>query len=641
MKSKRTKKRIIFECNLSLGDIVMLTAAVRDLHLSYPDQFATDVRTPYPELWENNPYLTKLDEKDHNVTKITCHYPLIGESNETPHHLIHGFIHFLNDHLSLKIKLSTFKGDVHLSEQEKRWTSQVAEYTRIEIPFWIIVAGGKHDVTIKWWDWKRFQKVVDSYSRRIQFVQVGASNHHHPKLERVIDLRGSTSVRQLIRIIYHAQGIVCPVTSLMHLAAAIETKPGAPKNRACVIIAGGREPSQWEAYPHHQFIHTNGALLCCDNGGCWKSRVKPLGDGDERDAPQHLCVDVVRNLPKCMSMISASEVVHRMGIYFEGGALRFLSPTEQKVTERTVREGEHHQWEKKTLEQLAFRRASEKFIRTIPDRPDSFAGSGIVICAGGIKYLVCAWVCINMLRKVGCRLPVEIWHLGKKELDPRIHDLLRKLGVTFVDATKMREAKPVRILEGWPLKAYAILNCRFRNVLLLDADNVPIVNPEYLLKHQQFKDTGAIFWPDYRRMKPDDPIWKICGVRYRDEPEFESGQILVDKAKCWRALSLALWYNEHSDFYYQYILGDKDTFRMAFRKLNQPYSMPSIPIWPLDGVMCQHDFDGRRIFQHRNLKKWRLDGNNPRIPGFLFEKECLLYLSHLRARINSISKMSP
>jgi len=43
------------------GDVVMLTAAVRDLHRCHPGQFLTDVRTDYPQLWENNPYLTPLD----------------------------------------------------------------------------------------------------------------------------------------------------------------------------------------------------------------------------------------------------------------------------------------------------------------------------------------------------------------------------------------------------------------------------------------------------------------------------------------------------------------------------------------------------------------------------------------------------
>jgi hypothetical protein len=111
----------------------------------------------------------------------------------------------------------------------------------------------------------------------------------------------------------------------MHLAAAVETKNGIPKNRPCVVIAGGREPMHWEAYTHHQFIHTNGALLCCDDGGCWKSRVKALGDGDERDRPENLCVDVVGELPRCMDLIKPADVIRRIEMYFEGGSLKFLS----------------------------------------------------------------------------------------------------------------------------------------------------------------------------------------------------------------------------------------------------------------------------------------------------------------------------
>lgn len=112
---------------------------------------------------------------------------------------------------------------------------------------------------------------------------------------------------------------------MMHLAAAVETKKGMPKNRPCVVIAGGREPSQWEAYPHHQFLHTNGALRCCDNGGCWKARTVPLGDGDEKDKPENLCVDVVGNLPRCMDMITADDVIRRVEMYYNGGSLSYLS----------------------------------------------------------------------------------------------------------------------------------------------------------------------------------------------------------------------------------------------------------------------------------------------------------------------------
>src|SRR6202012_5053490 len=106
----------------------------------------------------------------------------------------------------------------------------------------------------------------------------GEGCHWHPPLKGVINLVGKTNPRQFVRVIHFASGVVCGVTSGMHLAAAVETPSGRPKNRPCVVIAGGREPMQWEAYPHHQYISTNGALWCCDNGGCWKSRCQPVGD---------------------------------------------------------------------------------------------------------------------------------------------------------------------------------------------------------------------------------------------------------------------------------------------------------------------------------------------------------------------------
>jgi ADP-heptose:LPS heptosyltransferase len=326
-------RKVILANYQSPGDIVMLTAAVRDLHRCYPGRFITDVRTSCPHLWENNPFIAPLDERDPDVLTIPCEYPLIHQSNSRPYHFLFGFIEHLNDRLSLQVRPTEFRGDIHLSDLEKSWISQVHEITGDDTPFWIVVSGGKYDFTTKWWDPRRYQDVVDHFRGRIQFVQVGESPHHHPALDGVIDLRGRTDLRQLVRLVYHSAGVLTPVSLLMHLAAAVEVKTGRLQNRACVVVAGGREPPHWEAYPHHQFIHTNGALRCCENGGCWKSRVTPLGDGDEKDNPEHLCVDAVGEsgplLPRCLDMITAADVIRRIEMYTEAGrsAAVCASPT--------------------------------------------------------------------------------------------------------------------------------------------------------------------------------------------------------------------------------------------------------------------------------------------------------------------------
>lgn len=317
--------RLILKCTLCPGDVVMLTAAVRDLHRAHPGKFVTDVRTSAPQLWENNPYLHPLQEGSPDVRVIDMQYPLIHQSNWVPYHFIHGYVAYLEEQLGVRIPVTQFKGDIHVSYVEKCWMSQLEEKGHGG-RFWIMMAGGKQDFTAKWWDPRNYQRVVDHFRGRIQFVQCGEKHHWHPPLKHVINFVGRTDIRQFVRLMYHADGVVCPVTFAMHLAAAVETKPGRPRNRACVVVAGGREPAQWEAYPHHQFLSTNGALDCCDNGGCWKSRCQTVGDGDEKD--RDLCVYPLQvssqlRIPKCMSMITAEDVIRRIELHYEGGALQY------------------------------------------------------------------------------------------------------------------------------------------------------------------------------------------------------------------------------------------------------------------------------------------------------------------------------
>jgi len=47
--------------------------------------------------------------------------------------------------------------------------------------------------------------------------------------------------------------------------------------------------------------------------------------------------------------------------------------------------------------------------------------------------------------------------------------------------------------------------------------------------------------------------------------------------------------------------------------------------------MCQHDLEGRRLFQHRNDDKWNLFANNRAVDGFLFEAECRQNIRELQA----------
>lgn len=360
----KKKRKLVLINLLSPGDIMMMTAAVRDLHRAHPNEFITDVYTSVGEIWENNPYVTKLPYKvdrlgdqtepandrerlvptrnlkftieDPDIEIFDCGYDgefpaSINRSNQNAYHFIHGYAQDLEKKLGVRVPVTEFKGDIHISDQEKLWMSQVRELGITE-NFWLVFSGGKYDYTAKWWNPASYQAVVDHFKGRILFVQCGDPSHFHPPLDGVVNLIGKTSARQLIRLMYHSSGVICPVTFAMHLAAAVPMRPfdqsgkKLPAQRPCIVLAGGREAMHWEAYPHHQFMHTVGALPCCTRGGCWKSRCQPVGDSDPKD--ENLCLYPVKvsdtlQIGKCQTMITPQMVCDSISMFYEGGMMSY------------------------------------------------------------------------------------------------------------------------------------------------------------------------------------------------------------------------------------------------------------------------------------------------------------------------------
>jgi len=216
-------RRLLLTCDLSPGDVVMLTAAVRELHRAWPGRYLTDVRTTAMEVWENNPWITPLDPADERVETVEMHYPLIHQSNTAPYHFIHGYVQYLEETLQVRIPVTEFRGDIHLAPEECE-RAAITDLVGGEEPFWILMAGGKFDFTAKWWNPASYQRVVDHFQGRFRFVQCGESHHWHPPLKGVVNLIGKTTTREFIRLVHHSDGVVCPVTFAMNMAATVTTR---------------------------------------------------------------------------------------------------------------------------------------------------------------------------------------------------------------------------------------------------------------------------------------------------------------------------------------------------------------------------------------------------------------------------------
>lgn len=321
--SAEGQAKLILKNFQSPGDVVIMAFALKSLHETYPGRFLTDVRTTCPAIFEGNPYITPLHESDVDMV-IDMTYDTIHQSNQKPYHYLNGMMIDLQTKLRLPIVPTFFQSFIYIREQEHFWYSAVFEKVKRNVPYWIIDAGYKTDYTAKQWAFDRYQKIIDRFPE-LTFVQIGLDhpNHVHPELkgENLINMVGQTDLRQLIRLVYNSWGVITPVSLPMMLAYAVPPHPRFQRHsRACIVIAGGREPNHWQQGPNQQFIHTCGLLPCCDLGGCWKSRVMSLGDGDHKDEELCLCpvkLSTGQTIAKCMDMITADDVCRLVKFYMD------------------------------------------------------------------------------------------------------------------------------------------------------------------------------------------------------------------------------------------------------------------------------------------------------------------------------------
>lgn len=391
MKTKKTAikfdepkdgRKIIFKHSRALGDALMMSCGIRDFKLLFPD-IRINVDSNFPALWENNPYIDRsLKKEDSDIEFYRVGYPIINNTNNSSMHFTQGFlfdmIAIADAHERLPISLGEFtaafangvigdpdmgnktknpdapeiyrqirekyKGfcktfhrqwaDIHLTEKEKSY-NMIQDIYGHHIKYWVVAPGGKSDCTCKVWDWRRFQEVIDYFEGRIKFVVIGRSDHIVERLNKVIDLtdKFNKDIRGLIPLVYHSEGCVSGVTFLMHLAAAVPPRFDRER-KPCVAIYGGRENTSFTAYCNHQILHTNGSFNCCDAGGCWQSRVRPLPkreDGNKRLC--HLPIKVEgRTIPACMDTITAQDVVRAIEKYYDGNIYTYMSPVVAKKT---------------------------------------------------------------------------------------------------------------------------------------------------------------------------------------------------------------------------------------------------------------------------------------------------------------------
>lgn len=122
--------------------------------------------------------------------------------------------------------------------------------------------------------------------------------------------------------------------------------------------------------------------------------------------------------------------------------------------------------------------------------------------------------------------------------------------------------------------------------------------------------------------------------------------MVIDKQKSWLPLQLAWYMQKHYDIYFQFLNGDKDTFKYAWKALDVPYHMIEALVGMagnmVNGRFCGHTMlqyapttdpeqdDNQILFVHSNLLKITdknnfIHDNQPEHPWDLAKHSTLSY----------------
>lgn len=240
------------------------------------------------------------------------------------------------------------------------------------------------------------------------------------------------------------------------------------------------------------------------------------------------------------------------------------------------------------------------------------SGNGIVF-VGGIKFSWLAFIGIEQLRTLGCKLPIEVFIGTENEYEedfcenilPKYNARCTVLHKEIGDISQKMDAK----ISGYQYKNLAFLVSKFENILFLDADNVPMRDPTPLFDSKVMKDHGLVIWPDAWARTTHPKYFDIAGVTVTDQiirgpykgqdssnlnintevsfhdldgtlpnPTSESGMILINKTKHAKTLLLSLYYNVFGPKLYYTLFtqgsageGDKETFIAAAFVLGNPF----------------------------------------------------------------------
>ncbi|KAL2192283.1 glycosyltransferase family 71 protein [Corynascus similis CBS 632.67] len=212
------------------------------------------------------------------------------------------------------------------------------------------------------------------------------------------------------------------------------------------------------------------------------------------------------------------------------------------------------------------------------------AGTTGIVTTAGVSNFGQVVSLVLMARQAGSHLPIQIFLDSSSpwvdwicsETMPRFEAKCVSLEDTWGG---IRHSLPRRLVR-FQWKIISIIASTFQNVLFLDADCLPVLNPDPIFDRgsEPFASTGFITWPDFWVTNTSPRFYKIAGdieappVTPRTSPE--AGMMVYDKARHADTLLLAAYYNYNGPKHYYPLFsqagageGDRESFLHAAQVL--------------------------------------------------------------------------
>ena len=219
----------------------------------------------------------------------------------------------------------------------------------------------------------------------------------------------------------------------------------------------------------------------------------------------------------------------------------------------------------------------------------------------------------NLYNKFNFTLPIELWQIGT-EISLKATQKIEKLQLTHKIYFKNVKDYTDDYFhwQGYQIKGFIFKHTAFDEIILCDCDVFFGVNPEIIFTDKNYIETGCFFFKDYLHHYPKDEeeiqnrikfIKKILpqpNIYFPKEWEYiyannynpkkhswfylESGVVYINKKLHQTVLDTIYDLNDNWKETYKYVLGDKETFWLAFVMHNKPFY-----INPLAGFNHQID----------------------------------------------------